>query len=201
MSAFVVNESHIDVLMQFATRFRAYRGSNYYYWNGESHKITRDNVSELGQKLLDENYKSVNYRYNDNEIPDKYVYKVPSRTYTPVEILKACACLNYQSCEHPEWEESEAYAILETIKSDAINALPGYEEANWEITDQARYPSPNYKIVSSPVIKGRMHVSRDGVPVKGDSSFWSLFNAAISDAIKLGVNYAVIEWELEPINK
>ena len=89
-------------------------------------------VNALGKKLIDENYKSVNYRYGENAEPHEFTYK-PVKQRTAVEILKACACYSYQTCEHPEWKESEAYVIVQVLKARAINKLPGYAEADWEI--------------------------------------------------------------------
>ncbi len=52
----------------------------------------------------------------------------------PVQTLKACNCYDYQSCEARDWEESEAYAYIQALKEAAIRVLPGYDDAEWEIT-------------------------------------------------------------------
>lgn len=51
----------------------------------------------------------------------------------PVAVLKAIDCFEYQSCEHPEWEGSEARAFCEALRDDMIGRLPGYSEADWEV--------------------------------------------------------------------
>jgi hypothetical protein len=48
-----------------------------------------------------------------------------------VEVLKMCDCLEYQSCEMEDWEQSPARRLIETIRWAAIRDLPGYEEADW----------------------------------------------------------------------
>jgi hypothetical protein len=35
------------------------------------------------------------------------------------EIASACRCYQYQSCEHPEWQESTARALVEAIRAKA----------------------------------------------------------------------------------
>jgi hypothetical protein len=50
-------------------------------------------------------------------------------------VIKAADCLDYQSCEHPEWDKSEAKQLLDAIRAAAISKLPGYEEAEWAIDD------------------------------------------------------------------
>lgn len=52
---------------------------------------------------------------------------------TPIEVIKACDCLAYQSCEYDGWNDSKARRLLDDLKSAAINALPGYQEAPWGI--------------------------------------------------------------------
>jgi hypothetical protein len=50
---------------------------------------------------------------------------------TPVEVLKLISCFEYQSCEHPDWDESEAYAFCEALRHRMIDMLPGYDAAPW----------------------------------------------------------------------
>jgi hypothetical protein len=56
-----------------------------------------------------------------------------------VSIIKACDCLDYQSCEHDEWEQSEAWLIMYTIHKFAGRRTAGYDDApGWEL----RRPTP-----------------------------------------------------------
>ncbi len=50
---------------------------------------------------------------------------------SPLEVLKAASCYDYQACETPEYSDSFARRIVERINSAAIAALPGYDEASW----------------------------------------------------------------------
>lgn len=53
------------------------------------------------------------------------------RHLTSVEALKCIHCLNYQSCEHAEWESSEANSALQALTSAITHRLPGYSAAPW----------------------------------------------------------------------
>jgi hypothetical protein len=111
-------------------------------------EITAD---ELGFILWAENVASVSYRYPDDTpetLPGTMVqteagmvaectqgYKFErmfGRQPTAVEALKLIACLDYQSCEHEGWKDSEAFRILEGLKDALINQLAGYSAASWE---------------------------------------------------------------------
>ena len=52
-----------------------------------------------------------------------------------VEALKALDCYEYQSCEHPEWETSEAFEFCRAMRNLLIGCLPGYDAAQWEWDD------------------------------------------------------------------
>jgi len=151
MSAFVVAREHIAYLVNAALR-RTCPGSSFsYYWDGGSHSCqpqNREDAERLAQVLWAENVGSVGHRYSGDKLSElpgmvrdaeagfeygRHVWSQEPPNW--VQVLKACDCLEYQSCEHPGWEGSEARAIIEAIRSKAIHALPGYEDAAWEITD------------------------------------------------------------------
>ncbi len=101
----------------------------------------------IGQILLDENFRSVNFRYSEENKAPKYVHE---KTYTgvyfytngynsledlklheikicsildPKLILQLISNLDYHSCETNDWKETEAYMILERIKEMCANEL------------------------------------------------------------------------------
>ena len=127
MSAYIVSDETISGMLS-AIRFDKYDGMHGYYFNGEWLAL-KSNEKVIGQKLVDENYRSVNYRYSDNTEPHVFQKKhvLPSQ----VEIIKLCACYDYQSCETDDWEKTEAHAIMTGLRELAITSLPGYEEATW----------------------------------------------------------------------
>jgi len=132
MSAYIVGNAHITAMLQALSP--RYPGDGVsYYWNGESHPVGGQ-AHHIAQKLVDENYKSVNYRYGEEETPAEFKYDYTVYSKTPIEIIKACHCYRYQSCETGSYDESEAAAIVNLIERRAINNLPGYDDAEWNIT-------------------------------------------------------------------
>lgn len=118
-------------------------------------------ADRVGAMLWTENVMSVRHRYADVgaaldldnapgpvglTVEDVTGYTFPVMSAPRVDavgILKALACYEYQTCEHPEWPTSEAKAFCDVLRHYAINALPGYEDAEWEITRPApKAPRP-----------------------------------------------------------
>lgn len=117
MSAFILNKKHVDVLVDYANR----------------HGLCPKSLDEIGQIIVDENFRSFNYRYQEKYPPHTYKWEHPIREYTPIEIIKAAQCADYQLCENRDYDDSEAAGIIYRIKIHAISCLHGYEEAAWEI--------------------------------------------------------------------
>lgn len=133
MSAFILDNKHINVMMsRTAPR---YPGDGFSYsWEGQRYYFG-GHTQEIGQKLVDENFRSVNYRYDEAEEPYTFLNVVLRRAYAPVEVIKACDSYYYQTCETPGWEETDAWAIVHTLRKRAIRQLEGYDEAAWVIYD------------------------------------------------------------------
>lgn len=105
-----------------------------------THPITRKRMSciEVASLLYAENVASVNYRYEestDATLPSASFYHY--KQIPALHILSCLACLEYQSCEHPEWHGSVASQLIDMIRRRAIAALPGYDDAPWGITAAA----------------------------------------------------------------
>jgi hypothetical protein len=128
MSAFVVDQAHINAIVTWANHFHRQLSSD----------TMADDPERLGQLLLDANIASVNYRYahkpEAQSEPEKFVWR-PSRAreLTAVEAIKALQCLDYQSCEVQDWRASREAKIISALKSVAISELPGYDTAPWSI--------------------------------------------------------------------
>jgi hypothetical protein len=123
MSAFICNHSHITALAVHAARNRI---------------LGCTDANQIGEMLHAENVKSVNYRYGEVTKPEFALCEWAAfRDFSWVQIIKAARCLRYQSCEHPGWERSDACKLLEEIIGRSTGDLPGYDEAEWEITPSA----------------------------------------------------------------
>lgn len=136
MSAFICNTTTFDALVLFCVRHKVTR----LYRPGKAGREMTP--TQIGQLLLDENVRSVNARYKEDTFPDAYAAPGKGdpvigtlRTVDPVQALKLCGCVDYQSCETDDWHTTDAYWMLNTIRDEAIRALPGYNEANWDMPE------------------------------------------------------------------
>jgi hypothetical protein len=125
MSAFLCNKSHITALAAYAAKRDRMLGCS-------------PDPKVVGKMLHDENVKSFNYRYDDRyaeetRSPFKLCIWAQNHDFSTIQIIKAAGCLRYQSCEHPEYENSEAAKLVNAIIDQAVTELDGYETAAWEI--------------------------------------------------------------------
>jgi len=143
MSAFIVSKETIDAICYAAIHYP----HNGLHWKGEHGTLKAlehgQRPDAIGEILWHENVVSVRTRYPDdaedslpgpNELTmvDVLTYRF-TRPPLPsvVEALKLIDCLEYQSCEHDEWDTSEACHFLGSLRRALIRCLPGYEKAPW----------------------------------------------------------------------
>ena len=143
MSAFVCGNKTISLIAKaFETYGVNYRAENYdpsaSYIGGCSAFIDSSKlVKAIGQSLLDQNYRSVNFRYDEET-------KTPEFKYTDIgdeilnlgSIIGCIDCYNYQACETPEYEQTDLYYSLERLKDEVYkNGLRrlGYTDLPWGI--------------------------------------------------------------------
>ena len=120
MSAYICSDLHINTIVTWAVHNDAL-----------PYGMTPEAAAAL---LYSENVRSVNYRYSERTKRTGFVYSRALVTnITPVQIIKLCHCLDYQSCEHPQWLRSKAKQILVGIIDRAVMRMPGYEQAKWSI--------------------------------------------------------------------
>src|ERR1700746_2319525 len=146
MSAWMVSKTHIDLIV--ATAFRgpknAPRGWSQMRPYFADHQLSVEALDRLGEELVKENLSSIHSRYpdtvsNPEGVPgpiaqywlEEYIFPDSTPALTAVEALKALDCYEYQSCEHPEWEQSIAFKFCSSLRHALISTLPGYESAPW----------------------------------------------------------------------
>lgn len=155
MSAFIVDAGHIDYLVAAVRHYRmtsasgtpatpaATTATRPTGWGGDTTGLYYMSETELGRELLRENLASVAHRYGEGMTPDElgapeaYTYQRTRLELSPVQILKAIQCLEYQSCEHAGWSGSLSCSILAHLASEATRRLPGMDSALWEISRQS----------------------------------------------------------------
>lgn len=113
MSAWIVDDGHIDVLIAAAREYL-----------GEA-KLPGA-ARALGQALWRENHRSVNYRYGERTRTPRYTPHLSDERgpLHPVAVLKAIGCYEYQTCEHPEWEASAARRFTQRLEAAILAANP-----------------------------------------------------------------------------
>lgn len=164
MSAYICDKGHIIYLVAaaMAPRLNPWGGPFRWSHDGKTHSLACNDfeaAKEAAMMLLLENIRSVSHRYPN----DKSSASLPGATQdepitagdfaraafannpSPVQVLKSIACLEYQSCEHPGWTDSEAHAFLRALERRAINALPGYDEAAWGAPARSANPKSSTK--------------------------------------------------------
>jgi len=154
MSAFIVDKSHINAMIQGAMSVSArYHSTHRWYYDGEWRELTPENANQVGQMLLDENIKSVSTRYPDSPLTDlpggadsEYIipfeWHIMGRIPKPIELIKITNCYAYQTCEHDEWEGSGAKVFCDSLIDSTIGVLPGYDEAPWEWREELPQDKP-----------------------------------------------------------
>lgn len=138
MSAWIVSKGHIDRMVSTALAWEL---------------ISVEHATAIGRTLWVENLKSVAERYPDDKSGERsgsgetdkeiksYEFTAEVPPLTPVEMMKAIHCLDYQSCEHDGWPESVACKLLTEFIAEVLartgstidqsSRLPGYDEAPW----------------------------------------------------------------------
>lgn len=151
MSAYMVDPEVLSLMLYAAKSVEAGRHeSGLSWWTAPCHKLTSSQWQDarrevryyesgdldeaVYQMLVAENVRSVSYRYKEQTLAgDHYAYQVTPaiKSATPVDVLKALACYEYQSCETPDWPESEAFQFCRALEHKVIRTIPGYNESGW----------------------------------------------------------------------
>jgi len=144
MSAYIVPKVQIDALVMGAEFFRqqAY-GPFKYRFQGERKTLGVDvSVQEFGQILWNENYKSVNALYDEKDEAPIYQFSRLPGSPSLAKIAAAVRNYEYQSCEHPDWQKSEAYAICESMRESIVRQVSsgdwGVDGPDYFLTEEQR---------------------------------------------------------------
>ena len=81
MSVSIVNHREIDILAKAIVKYKVdFRSDDYL------RSVCSE--TEIGQSLVNQNYRSVNERYEENTIPPQYKFKDDNRKYNII----SCSC-------------------------------------------------------------------------------------------------------------
>ncbi len=119
MSSFICSDATTNALAQLASI-------------SNDTDLGRQRVAEL---LRAANAHSVNSRYSEGNAADPIAYEASAtvKRMLAVQVLKLCACFDYQCSDADRYSLTEAARIVEGIRHQAIHRLPGYEDADWDL--------------------------------------------------------------------
>lgn len=171
MSAYIVEENVINFMIQ-AGMSRAITSCYGLSWwkkptyepNGTM-KLTYANDQEVGQMLWNQNIRSVRVRYGVGDLPgptanpdipaeEQFIYKPRPWTMEvkPIQVIKACHCYAYQSCESDDWALTESYRFSEALINASVHSVAGYEDAEWGAPEN---PNTGAVSISRMIERGR----------------------------------------------
>lgn len=126
MSAFLVSDDHINAMLTPLLN--------------DGRETTLATLQRYAETLQAANLASVRHRYSHNEdymreleATKPIKFKRYTKPISPVMVLKLCQCFDYQACEPDDYEGSQAAKLVNSIRSNTICDLEGYEEAPWTI--------------------------------------------------------------------
>ena len=148
MSAFVVNDNHINVIVSYFVA-DAMDDRLWYEMNGKYGYMGKEDAEKVAQCLYSQNVRSVNDRYNELEEDGfNYTY-IPHarRVYSWGEIAMALDCLEYQSCESDDYHTTDAYKIVTSMRKHLLKDVAKEQGADtWGITEVKALDSWEYRI-------------------------------------------------------
>jgi hypothetical protein len=131
MSAFIVNDYHINALVSFGVEYKAQ-----FYTKKVGWEYFKDDTAQVMAALLYRaNVCSVNHRYSERTRTTGFKFQpVDVSVWSAADIIKACDCLDYQSCEVKTWDNSRARKALQAIRECAISIVADRSRA-WELRE------------------------------------------------------------------
>ena len=100
---------------------------------GTYRELTPGAENEYATLLTSAHTASSNPRYNQRA-RSAVLYTEPAFTHRePLAVLKAISSYEYQTCEMPNWDTSEARTFCTNLREHLISHLPGYDAHPWII--------------------------------------------------------------------
>jgi hypothetical protein len=126
MSCFVVPDFHIDALVSWAVA------------NHAGAFIDGLDPRGLAAELYLANCTAYRERYGEDP-SENYIFTMRPEVHAmpAVQVLKACACLEYQCSDWTDYPGSAAQRAIERIRDHAITYIPGYRAAAWTLEEVA----------------------------------------------------------------
>lgn len=134
MSAYVMNGEEIDTIVSYFIHNRhTVHGEGAWLRIGENYDyLNYDNAEKVAKILMDENVKSVNSRYAENDKSDyKFEYDPEAHKRPIGNIVGALDCLEYQSCETDDYHQSNAWDIMGGLRKHLLKQVADDNEGSY----------------------------------------------------------------------
>ena len=118
MSAFICSPQHVATVAVCYTNLIAGLNMN----AKTDNKQLRDHAQSLSIMLMRTNVRSVNYRYKERSRSRRVILDEAVLTYQPADLMSMAECLDYQSCERPDYKPDLLKAIIARFKDEAAKA-------------------------------------------------------------------------------
>lgn len=122
MSAFICSDEHfIEVINGYLTHSQRNPGHN--------------KLVEWANTLKRENVRSVNYRYNKKTRFKSIKFEPTHSQHSVWQIIQWLRCIDYQSCERPDYYKSAAYRLNCELQLELFHIANGHRFTNlhWSI--------------------------------------------------------------------
>lgn len=126
MSSYIVDKEHIEQIVLYVYKLKGIDSLNYYH---NKERIQFDSVGNVAEELSKANCEGVNYRYDDNNNPYNFDdLSIGSlKIKNPLQVIQLIRCLEYQSCDNPDYKNSLANSILKTITDHIVSYMIQHE--------------------------------------------------------------------------
>lgn len=217
MSAYMLDKAEIDQIVETAI----YGPADAATWTVFMKAELADDIGDL---LIRENLSSIHYRYPDTQTSPENtpgpcnLYWLQPYTFEAQGRISRDAALGllrsyaYQSCEHPEWEASNARAFVDLLTATlkACSTVQKPKEAprpviQYSITETAKiiraelkkaFPETKFSVRSKSYSMG-CHISihyTDGPPTKAVDAIIAPFHGKTFDGMDDSTHYHNTEW-------
>ncbi len=134
MSMYLVANEHIRELAVFYANHQ---------WDRKHGQSQVADANRIAKQLASGNLQSAIARYglehglgDFNGLTVTMCDLTHPKVNNPLDILSMVACYDYQACEPEDYKESETCKLVRSIQDMAIRALPGFDKAIRDYTEE-----------------------------------------------------------------
>jgi hypothetical protein len=146
MSAYVVSDDHINVIVSW---FLDYRKDNqlWYELGGNYGYMDEAAAARVAWTLHSQNIRSVNHRYSEESTDEHYTFNKignAKQAYSLAEVAGALDCLEYQSCETADYPSTDAYRLITSMRKALLKKVQDRDlgdNTTWSINELKSTPA------------------------------------------------------------